>query len=137
MKRIQGWGNTKTDYPVPEPAQHYLESVVGKPLSLHNASVESLLKKIPPSRLPQHPLITIDPEERLRHARGQSLNDWIDMFDGLVDSFPDGVAYPENDEDVRESNFLCRQERDQPDPLRRRVERGRSSHAPGRRSSHP
>ncbi len=102
MKRIQGWGNVETDYPVPEPARVYLEKVVGKPLQLQNMPVIDLLKKIPPSRLPQHPLITTQPEDRLRHARGQSLNDWIDMNDGLVNTFPDGVAYPETETDVRD-----------------------------------
>jgi alkyldihydroxyacetonephosphate synthase len=102
MKRIQGWGNMETDYPVPEPAKKYLESVVGKPVAQKNISLEDLLKKVPSSRLPNHPLILTDPEERLRHARGQSLNDWIDMLDGLIDSFPDGVAYPSTEEDVRD-----------------------------------
>ena len=101
MKRIQGWGNKETDYPVPEPARVYLEKVVGKPHHQANISIDDLIRKIPPSRLPSHPLINIDPEERLRHARGQSLNDWIDMQDGLVNTFPDGVAYPESKEDVR------------------------------------
>ena len=51
MKRIQGWGNIETDYPVPEPAQQYLAGVVGKPRQLKNASVESLIKKVPASKL--------------------------------------------------------------------------------------
>ncbi len=102
MKRIQGWGNIKTDYPVPEPAREYLERTVGKSLDLKNVSVEDLLKRIPPSRLPAHPLITTDPEERLRRARGQSLSDWIDMYGGLVDSFPDGVSLPTSDQEVKE-----------------------------------
>lgn len=102
MKRIQGWGNDETDYPVPEPARQYLESVVGKPLILENVSIETLLKKVPPSQLPSHPLIKTDPEDRLRHARGQSLNDWVDMYDGLVNTFPDGVAYPTSDEEVQD-----------------------------------
>ena len=102
MKRIQGWGNIQTDYPVPEPAQAYLKKVVGKPHPLHNTSISALLQKMPPTRLPTHPLISTDPEGRLRHARGQSLNDWVDMYDGLVDSFPDGVAYPETDAEVRQ-----------------------------------
>lgn len=102
MKRIQGWGNTATDYPVPEPAQKYLKNVVGEPAQLINASIENLIKKIPPANCPAHPLISTDPEERLRHARGQSLNDWVDLCDGLIDSFPDGVAYPVSKEQVRE-----------------------------------
>ncbi len=102
MKRIQGWGNIETDYPVPEPARAYLEKVVGKPHQLQNAPINELLQRIPSSRLPPHPLISTDPEERLRHARGQSLNDWVDMYNGLVDTFPDGVAYPETDTEVRD-----------------------------------
>jgi alkyldihydroxyacetonephosphate synthase len=101
MKRIQGWGNQETDYPVPEPAQHYLEKVVGKPLKLQNCPIEKLIKKVPESQLPSHPLVSTDPEDRLQHARGQSLNDWVDMLDGLVNTFPDGVAYPKSQADVR------------------------------------
>ncbi|MDY6846060.1 MAG: FAD-binding oxidoreductase [Chloroflexota bacterium] len=101
MKRIQGWGNKETDYPVPEPAKRYLEEVVGKAATLRNQPVEDLLKKVPDAKLPPHPLIKTEPADRLSHARGQSLNDWVDMCDGLVDTFPDGVAYPTSEEDVR------------------------------------
>ncbi len=102
MKRIQGWGNPDTDYPVPDPAKQYLERVVGPPSHLTNIPVEDLIQKVPDSSLPDHPLITTDPEARLRHARGQSLNDWCDMYDGLVNTFPDGVAYPSSDQDIRD-----------------------------------
>ena len=101
MKRIQGWGNLETDYPVPEPARQYLSNVVGQPLELQNAPIDSLIQKVPLSQLPDHPLISTDSEDRLRHSRGQSLNDWVDMCDGLVDTFPDGVAYPTSDADVQ------------------------------------
>lgn len=102
MKRIQGWGKSTTDYPVPDPARRYLERVVGKPLNLENIPVENLISKVPPANLPPHPKISTNREDRLRHARGQSLNDWIDMCDGLVKTFPDGVTYPETDDDVRD-----------------------------------
>jgi len=102
MKRIQGWGKSSTDYPVPDPARRYLERAVGKPLKLENVPIEDLIKKVPPSNLPPHPKILNDPEDRLRHARGQSLKDWIDMCDGLVNTFPDGVTFPETGDDVRD-----------------------------------
>lgn len=102
MKRIQGWGNIQTDYPVPEPALAYLERVVGISNLQQNVSINELIKKVPSSRLPVHPLINSDAEERLRHARGQSLSDWVDMYDGLVNSFPDGVAYPGTDAEIRD-----------------------------------
>ena len=111
MKRIQGWGNINTDYPVPEPARAYLEKVVGKPHSLKNVSINDLLQKVPSSDLPSHTLIVTEPEERLGHARGQSLRDWVDMFDGLVNTFPDGVAYPENENHIKELINLALKEK--------------------------
>src|SRR3972149_2063269 len=50
---------------------------------------------------PPHPLVIIDPAARLVHARGHSLPDWVALRYGGLDSFPDGVAYPESDDDVR------------------------------------
>ena len=47
-------------------------------------------------------MISSNPEERLRHARGQSLPDWIALRSGRIGTFPDGVAYPVSDEEVRE-----------------------------------
>lgn len=46
--------------------------------------------------------MSTDAEQRLRHARGESFPDWVQKRYGLVDSFPDGVAYPETNEQVRE-----------------------------------
>lgn len=93
MKRFQGWGDISVDYPVPEPAQKYLSNFFGEPLRLNNASPKDILRKVPQSRLKPHPMISTDAQERASHARGQSTNDWVDMMDGLVDSFPDGVCY--------------------------------------------
>src|SRR5690606_36898114 len=50
-----------------------------------------------PSRLrhlPGRDLIRVDAAERLRHARGQSLPDWVALRSGRIPTFPDGVAYP-------------------------------------------
>ena len=102
MKRIQGWGNIQTDYEVPEPARNYLKKVIGQPNKLQNAAIQDLIQKIPTSQLPELPLISTDPEDRLRHARGQSLGDWVDMCDGLISTFPDGVACPETDAQIQE-----------------------------------
>ena len=64
--------------------------------------LNQLIEKVPQSTIPSHPLLTDDREERLRHARGQSLNDWIDMYGGLVDTFPEAVAYPTSDVEVQD-----------------------------------
>ncbi|MFN3763894.1 MAG: FAD-binding oxidoreductase, partial [Anaerolineae bacterium] len=61
-----------------------------------------MVLRVPPSRLPPHPLVVTDPEERVRHARGQGLPDWILLRSGRVPAFPDGVAFPSTHEEVRE-----------------------------------
>ncbi len=101
MKRWNGWGNVNTDYPVPPSGLDYLTNALGKLDVIPDASKESVLGAVPESRLPVNPLVDVSPETRLTHARGQSMRDWVELRHGRVDTFPDGVAFPESDEDVR------------------------------------
>ncbi len=94
MKRWNGWGEESTDYPLPLSAGRYLAGKVGEGLSLPDAAWDGVLAGVPESRLAPHALITTEPAERVRHARGQSLPDWIAMRSGRFGLFPDGVAYP-------------------------------------------
>jgi alkyldihydroxyacetonephosphate synthase len=83
MRRWNGWGDEATRYPLPS---------------------------VPPPRLAtHHPLILTDSAERLRHARGQSLPDWVALRSGRIGAFPDGVAFPASDEDVRSLLDFARQ----------------------------
>jgi len=62
-----------------------------------------VLATVPPSRLrdlPGRDLVHVDERERLKHARGQSLPDWVALRTGHVPTFPDGVAYPSSAGDV-------------------------------------
>jgi alkyldihydroxyacetonephosphate synthase len=101
MKRWNGWGDETIHYPLPESALRYLTGLVGEGAHLEDVSLEKTLATIGISRLPPHSMITVNPEERLRHARGQSLPDWIALRSGQIGTFPDGVAYPTSDEEVR------------------------------------
>jgi alkyldihydroxyacetonephosphate synthase len=69
-----------------------------------------ILANLPKSRLPAHPLVSADPDARLRHSRGQSLPDWVALNSGRIEVFPDGVATPENPIQVRELINLARQQ---------------------------
>ncbi|HZU86785.1 MAG TPA: FAD-binding oxidoreductase, partial [Anaerolineaceae bacterium] len=80
----------------------FLENLVGRGCAGPDADLQTILTRIPPSRLPDHPLVTKDPETRLRHARGQSLPDWVALRSGEIETFPDGVAFPESDEEVQQ-----------------------------------
>ncbi len=102
MKRWNGWGNLDTDYPVPPPALDYLTKHLGPLDPTPDAAKETLLAAVSESRLPVHPGVDTSAETRLVHARGQSLLDWVDMHYGRTNTFPDGVAFPQADEDVRD-----------------------------------
>lgn len=102
MKRWNGWGNVNTDYPVPPSALEYLTKHLGPLDPRPDAAKETLLAAVGASRLPAHPRVDLSAETRLNHARGQSLPDWVDLRYARVDTFPDGVAFPESDEEVRE-----------------------------------
>ncbi|MFY0570732.1 FAD-binding oxidoreductase [Archangium lansingense] len=101
MRRWNGWGDTAVSYPLPDSAAAVLTQRVGPGIPPRDASLAEVLASVPPSRLPPHPLVSTEPEVRLRHARGQSFPDLIVMRSGRVPAFPDGVAFPRNSEEVR------------------------------------
>ncbi|OGO13669.1 MAG: FAD-linked oxidase [Chloroflexi bacterium RBG_13_68_17] len=101
MRRWNGWGDAATDYPLPDSAARYLETLIGPGVTTPDAPFESVVAGVPPARLAPHPLIRTDPAERVLHARGHSLPDWVALRSGRVGIFPDGVAYPASDDDLR------------------------------------
>jgi alkyldihydroxyacetonephosphate synthase len=103
MKRWNGWGDDKNalDYELSTTALRFLESLIGKSTPLPDASLEQVLASVPESRLPPHDLYSLEAEDRLRHARGQSLPDWLALRSGEFGVFPDAVAFPESSDEVR------------------------------------
>lgn len=102
MRRWNGWGSEQTDYPVPESALAALAEWVGPAQPVPQAVLDDIVRGVPEPPLPAHPLISTDPADRVLHARGQSLPDWVALRFGRIGSFPAGVAYPENESDLRE-----------------------------------
>ena len=102
MRRWNGWGDEATTYPLPESAGQFLETKVGRGASIPDVAFERALVAVPPSRLTPHTRLSLDPADRLYHARGQSLPDWIALRSGEIETFPEVVAFPENDAQVRE-----------------------------------
>lgn len=101
MRRWNGWGDESNSMALPSSADTFLAELLGDGHPLTDASFDEVCAKVPPSRLPQHELVLTDAQQRVRHARGQSLPDWLAMRSGEFDVFPDGVAFPENNQDVR------------------------------------
>jgi alkyldihydroxyacetonephosphate synthase len=102
MRRWNGWGDDTVTYPLHEGARGFLEAAVGSGTPPQDATLEEVMARVPASRLRAHPLICEDVADRVRHARGQSLPDWIALRSGHITTFPDGIAYPSTGEDVRE-----------------------------------
>ncbi|WP_410210067.1 FAD-binding oxidoreductase [Aquirhabdus sp.] len=103
MRRWNGWGDDAQDFPLKAKGLEFLgEKLGGKGAILLDASLADVTTKVPPSRLPAHPLVSQDVELRIRHARGESFPDWIAKHSGEFGYFPDGVALPETGEQVRE-----------------------------------
>jgi len=103
MRRWNGWGDDTIQYPLSPRALAFLREAVGEAEPPRDVSLATVLATIPRSRLPDLPgngLIQVDERDRLKHARGQSLPDWVALRSGRIAAFPDGVAYPLSAGDV-------------------------------------
>ncbi|MDD9894100.1 MAG: FAD-binding oxidoreductase, partial [Gammaproteobacteria bacterium] len=101
-RRWNGWGEQTIDVPLSPHAAELFAERIGETELPNDASFEDVLSKVPESRLPAHELVSTDAEQRLRHACGESFPDWIAKRSGNIEFFPDGVAFPETNEEVRE-----------------------------------
>ncbi len=102
MIRWNGWGEEGIDYPLSQKSIGYLAEHLGQSPRMPATSLEATLSKVPSSKLPEHPGLETDPLDRLVHARGQSLPDWIAYGSGQIEVFPDGVAYPKSEREIRD-----------------------------------
>ncbi|MDP5274148.1 FAD-binding oxidoreductase [Chengkuizengella axinellae] len=102
MKRWNGWGDESKSMELPASAKSFLQNELGNGKPPTDVSLQEAINNVPESRLPKHHLIQTEPMERLRHAVGQSLGDWIAIRSGTIPVYPDGVAFPLNEEEVRE-----------------------------------
>ncbi|MDH4039092.1 MAG: FAD-binding oxidoreductase [Gammaproteobacteria bacterium] len=111
MKRWNGWGDDENDLglELSPSALAYLQQLVGPSTALPAATLEEVLSRVPPSRLPPHTLVSVDAEDRVRHARGQSLPDWLALRSGDFGVFPDGVAFPKTSAEVGDLLQYARQ----------------------------
>ena len=101
-RRWNGWGDDGVKTIIPRAAIAELEGIVGEGRPTADATLSDVVAAIPAGRLPAHPLVTADPEDRLRHARGQSLGDWIALRSGQVGLVPDAVGRPTSPAEVRD-----------------------------------
>ncbi len=105
MRRWNGWGDDQFSLELPTEGHVFLSDRIGQGRPLSDASLDAVCARVPESRLTldssTRSLIDLTPETRVRHARGQSLPDWLAMRSGNIGLFPDGVALPRTANDVQ------------------------------------
>ncbi|OGB33990.1 MAG: FAD-linked oxidase [Burkholderiales bacterium RIFCSPLOWO2_12_FULL_61_40] len=103
MRRWNGWGDDATSMELNEGARAMMAERLGPGHPGRDATRKQILKKIPASRLEgAHPLIQTDASTRFAMALGESFADWIRKRFGALPPVPDGVAFVESTEQVRE-----------------------------------
>ncbi|ROS05364.1 alkyldihydroxyacetonephosphate synthase [Sinobacterium caligoides] len=105
-----GWGDKDKSLALSADGIAYIKRQVGTAPPLANATLEQALASVPESKLAPNPLYSLDRELRLRHARGQSLPDWLAMKSGRFEVFPDAVAFPRSSEEIRQLMTAAKQQ---------------------------
>lgn len=108
MRRWNGWGDDGVEAALPEAARDLLTQLVGAGTPPCDATLGDVVASVPASRLTPDARLDLDPEARLRHARGQSLPDWVALRTGRIGGVPDAIARPVSRADVREVMVLGR-----------------------------
>ncbi|WP_055585413.1 FAD-binding oxidoreductase [Peterkaempfera griseoplana] len=106
-----GWGDPAKAAPLPEPVAGLLRDLLGvKPVSAPPADPSALT--VPASRLAGPALAALteavggpeqlrtDPESRIRHTRGKSTPDLLEIRAGRLDAAPDAVLLPADHDQV-------------------------------------
>ena len=101
MRRWDGWGDESVDAALGPDGRRLLEAVVGAASPVAGVSLADVVAAVPASRLAAHPLLSSDPELRVRRARGQSLPDLLELRSGRLAAVPDAVARPAEAGQVR------------------------------------
>ncbi|HEY3163067.1 MAG TPA: FAD-binding oxidoreductase [Candidatus Limnocylindrales bacterium] len=109
--RWNGWIAEDAGSPqIAAAARRLLEAEIGMGASAPDARLEDVAAALPPSRLADDAdgRLSLDPIDRIRHARGQSLPDWIALRGGRLGRAPDAVARPADAAAVRALFDLAR-----------------------------
>jgi alkyldihydroxyacetonephosphate synthase len=101
MRRWNGWGDESDDTRLSTDARRFLERRIGAGTPSRDARLEDVVRAVPASRLAEQSGLSLDPELRVRRARGQSFPDLVATRSGRLEAVPDAVARPSDGDAVR------------------------------------
>jgi alkyldihydroxyacetonephosphate synthase len=102
MRRWNGWGDEAVVAHVGIDGRSFLEARLGPGSPPREATLADVVAAVPASRLQPRDAISLDPELRVRRARGQSFPDLVALRSGRLEAVPDAVAQPADDAAVRQ-----------------------------------
>jgi len=94
VRRWNGWSDEGASPRIPAGALKLLANALGPGRPQRDASFEDVLAAVPESRLAGDPGLSTEPADRVRHARGQSLPDWVALRSGRLGWRPRRGARP-------------------------------------------
>jgi alkyldihydroxyacetonephosphate synthase len=94
VRRWNGWGDVSVETSIPPRAADLLAVLIGPGSPPRDATLADVVATVPSSRLGPDARLDDGSEVRVRHARGQSLPDWIALRSGRLGAVPDAVATP-------------------------------------------
>jgi alkyldihydroxyacetonephosphate synthase len=100
-RRWNGWGDPTIDTALPDHAMAALTQLVGPGTPPRDATLEEVAAAAPASRIAAESGLSTHPFDRIAHARGHSLPDWVALRSGRLSTVPDGVARPTDGTGVR------------------------------------
>jgi len=107
MRRWNGWGDESETAHLGAGPRRFLEQRLGSGSPPRDATLAEVVAAVPPCRLADGPTagdgipLDLDPETRVRRARGQSFPDLIALRAGRLEAVPDAIARPATADDVR------------------------------------
>jgi len=111
VRRWNGWIDEGALPPhVSHEAARLLEAEIGPGRPNPDARLDDVVAALPSSAFADDAAgrLSLDPADRIRHARGQSLPDWIALRSGRLGRAPDAVARPADGSEVRALFGLAR-----------------------------
>ena len=102
MRKWNGWADEGRHPTLPAAALRLIEAELGPGRPNPDATLADVVAATAASQLAPSRLVSVDPEDRIRHATGQSLPDWIALRGGRLASVPDAVARPATNHETRE-----------------------------------
>ena len=111
MRRWNGWGDESEEAHVGAGGLDLLAATLGRGTPPVDAALAQVVASVPQSRLgaAAGEGLSVDPELRVRRARGQSFPDLIALRSGRLEAVPDAVAQPADGAAVRRVIDLARE----------------------------